>query len=116
MQNTLTDITHDVFIPANDNEPQTKPPVFDPALFEDDLTDCDMSKEHRLEVLRILWDIMVACADMGWGEEPTQKVCAKLIETAFEDTQDSIDTIESKDSSEQISRRFAQSSQKKGSV
>ena len=105
MTKTLSDMTSDVFIPANDNEPLQRPPIFDPTLFEDDLTDCGMSEEHRLEMLRILWDMMVACTDMGWGEEPTQTICAKLIETAFEDTPDSADTVESRD--ETVSDNFA---------
>lgn len=116
MNSKLSDITNDVFIPANDNEPpQAKPPVFDPALFEDDLINCDMSEEHRLEALRILWDMMVACADMGWGVEPTQTICAKLVESAFEETPDSPDAIESAvNDNNALSASFEESRHKKG--
>ena len=83
-------------IPANDNIPSyMKPPVFDPALFEDDLTELNITEEQRLQFLRILWDIMVACADMGWGIEPTQAICGKLIKTAFEEAADSGIALES---------------------
>lgn len=60
--------------------------LFDITLFENDLTNYDISEEERIEMLQILWDMMVACADMGWGIEPTQTICTKLIQDTFDDT------------------------------
>lgn len=103
---------NDPFIPANDNEPACAGSLaFDPSQFTDNLTDCGMSEEHRLEALNILWDMMVACADMGWGIEPTQTICAKLIESAFEETPDSGNALESS-----LSASFEQSQNQKDEV
>lgn len=65
------------------------PPSFDPALFEHDLKNSDMTEAQRIEALRILWNLMVACVDCGFGIEPTQAICRQLIKAAFEETQDS---------------------------
>jgi hypothetical protein len=76
--------------------PDASPPLaFDPALFEDDLTDCGMNEEERLLFLRTLWDVMVCFADYGFGMTPTQQICGKLIQTAFESAADSLEWIES---------------------
>lgn len=88
-------------------------PVFDPSLFEDDFTAYDMSEEDRLHMLHILWDMMVSCADMGWGIEPTQAICGQLIKTAFEDTPDSPDVIESKAHTHNLTNCFTSSQNKK---
>lgn len=58
--------------------------------------------------------MMVACADMGWCIEPTQTICAKLIETAFEEGQDSPDSIESvANDNKKLSASFEKNSTKK---
>ena len=92
-----------------------RPPIFDPALFEGDLTECDITEEQRLQFLRILWDIMVACADAGWGIAPTQAICGQLIQTAFEETPDSPSALESGiNDNDALSTKFAESCQQKG--
>ncbi len=57
---------------------------FDPTSFKSELTDFDITEEQRIEILTILWDMMLICADMGWGVEPTQIICTELIKSAFE--------------------------------
>ena len=96
-QNTpLTNNENGLDSPARDVSAPSVP-VFDPLEFENDLTSMDVSEEQRIEFLRILWEIMVACVDMGWGIEPTQAVCGKLIKTAFEEACDSQNTLESEE-------------------
>jgi hypothetical protein len=83
-------------IAANDNFPtHTKPPAFDLVMFEDDLTERNITKEQRLQSLRSIWDIMFAFVDMAWDIAPTQVICGKLIKAAFEDAADSRNTLES---------------------
>lgn len=67
------------------SEIKNHPLIFEPSIFENELNNFDITEEDRIELLNLLWDMMVACADMGWGIEPTQVICTRLIQSAFDD-------------------------------
>ena len=69
------DRKHDTPQDSNTNDKPACPfPVFDPADYRDDLAKLDISEEEAAEMLAVLWDIMRAFVDLGWGVDSVSKI------------------------------------------
>ena len=82
-----------------ENKKQTHALTLDVEKYEQYLAESDMTEAEKQEFLAALWDIIVSFVDMGFGIEPTQTACGKLIETCeasqitTKDALDSSDTL-----------------------
>lgn len=58
------------------------------------IADLDLSPEEQRELLGVVWSIMTAFADMGFGIEPTQLICGWIEETRRRSAQTNDDAVE----------------------
>lgn len=74
------------------------------------ITDLDLSPAEQRELLGVVWSIMTAFADMGFGIEPTQLICGWIEETRRTSANLGEDAVESgNQTTTQTFRRVAQS-------
>jgi len=58
------------------------------------IADLDLSPLEQRELLGVVWSIMTAFADMGFGIEPTQLICGWIEETRRKAAKDDGDAVE----------------------
>jgi len=63
----------------NTHAPMTAPPrlEIDWALYASMLEDMEASEEEKRELIAILWNIVVAFVDLGFGISATQQACGE---------------------------------------
>lgn len=86
----------DVFTRAADVEPAPRLEI-DVERYQNLLDDPDLDPAQREQILRALWDIIIAFVDLGFGVHPMQQACGQLGETDIEAGNAADDAVHSKD-------------------
>jgi hypothetical protein len=90
----LRDLKTNTLVTEN-NALFSPPPAFNPDDYRDELKDLDLTDEQAQELLSVLWNIMAAMVDMGWGLDATQLVLGQIFcDQSFSDKQDEDSPLE----------------------
>lgn len=63
----------------------------------DDIEGLDIPEEQARDLLKVLWQMMCTCADMGFELDPVQHVIAPSLEKAWRESGDAL-TVDEQDS------------------
>ncbi|MCB9976610.1 MAG: hypothetical protein H6858_03305 [Rhodospirillales bacterium] len=86
------DIGHDILQTDRTFEPLSSL-TLDPKRY-DHLLGNDLTPEQKHEFLQTLWTIMVCFVDLGFGLDPTQATCGKLLQIIEDNTLEALDSVD----------------------